>query len=188
MDGELVALERAPQLGLDVEPLHGVAAAERVEHDDAAGRVALRADERDLGLLEHVAGAGRAGVPTEIAHARADEPGPAVEVERRLQLEVDALREGSRLVGVAGRQQDAEGVAAEPADRCRSGPRTWVIRRPTSVQDAIAGGVAEALVDDLEAVDVEQQDRDRLALGAGRRVAKRLDDPLDQASPASAGP
>ena len=41
--------------------------------------------------------------------------------------------------------------------------------------------MAEALVDDLEAVDVEQQDRDRIALGAGGRRLEGLDDPLDQA-------
>ena len=41
--------------------------------------------------------------------------------------------------------------------------------RADLAQDAVAGRVAEALVDDLEPVDVEQQDRDRLA--APRRPA-----------------
>jgi len=52
---ELVALEGRPKLRLDIESLAGMAAAERVEERDAAGRVALRADERDLRLLEDVA-------------------------------------------------------------------------------------------------------------------------------------
>ena len=63
------------------------------------------------------------------------------------------------------------------------GPRTLEIRCPTSREHPVARGVAEALVDDLEAVDVEEQDRGRLALRAGRRRLERLHDSLDQGLP-----
>ena len=128
VDRQLVALERGPQLRLDVEALEGVPAAERIEHRDAPGRVALRADERDLRLLEHVAAAGAARRADRDAHARADEPGAAVEVERRLELELDALGERRAAPsGSAVRQQDRERVAAESRHR---------VVRPDDTRDA----------------------------------------------------
>ena len=49
-------------------------------------------------------------------------------------------------------------------------------------QHAVAGGMAEALVDDLEPIDVEEDHGDLLRLGAVivGPAGERLDDPLDE--------
>ena len=179
MDDQLVALERGPQLGLDVEALAGVATAERVEHCDPQRRVALGADQRNLGLLQHVAAARRARRAHSDAHARADEPRPPVDVERRLELQLHALRERHRRVGVALEHEDREGVPTEARHRV---VRPEDGRDPGAdlAQDAVAGRVAEALVHDLEAVDVEQHDRDRSTVDADRTGGQGVDDPLDE--------
>ena len=119
VDHELVALQRDPELRLDIQALQRVAAAERVEQADAPARVALCPDERDLRLLEHVAAAGAARQPHRDAHAGADEPGAAVQVERRLELKLEAIGERECGVGIAARQQQGEGVPAEPCNGVR---------------------------------------------------------------------
>ena len=84
-----------------------------------------------------------------------------------------------RAVGVAARQEHAEGVPAEARDR--------VVRAedvgdalPDLAQDAVARGVPEALVDDLEPVDVEQHDGHRLGARALCRRCERVDHALDE--------
>ena len=56
--------------------------------------------------------------------------------------------------------------------RCRSGGRVASSRSATSLQHRVAGGVAEAVVDRLEVVEVDEHHADRcpLAAGAGQRV------------------
>ena len=103
------------------------------------------------------------GAPTDDAHARADEPGPAVEVERRLELQLDALGERQRRVRVACPGSSTANVSPPNRATVSPGRGRDAIRCADLAQDAVAGRVAEALVDDLEPVDVEQEDRDRLA-------------------------
>jgi hypothetical protein len=70
-------------------------------------------------------------------------------------------------LGGAGKQ-DGELVAAEPADGVqRAQQRAQRDRDPA--QDLVAGGVALAVVDLLEAVEVEDQQRQRPAVAGGVR-------------------
>ena len=59
-------------------------------------------------------------------------------------------------------EQDGELVAAEPGDRVRRADGVQEALRHLA-QDRVAGRVAEAVVDGLEVVEVDEHDADRLA-------------------------
>ena len=65
---------------------------------------------------------------------------------------------------VAAREQDRELVAAEPGQHVGARGRRRGAGAATRVEQVVAGGVAEGVVDGLEAVEVEQQ-QDRLVGG-----------------------
>ena len=67
---------------------------------------------------------------------------------------------------VGAREQHAELVAAEARDRVRRAQRAARAGAPTSMQQLVAGGVAERVVDLLEAVEVHEQHGDALAVAA----------------------
>ena len=80
-----------------------------------------------------------------------------------------------RAVEVGERQEDGELVAAEPRHGVGLAQRRAQPRRD-ALQDAVAGMVAERVVDLLEAVQVEQQQRERavLAVGDARRLVETI--------------
>ena len=83
----------------------------------------------------------------------------AVEVERVLQRLLDALGDHGRLAGVADVvEQDRELVAAEPGDGV-AGPQGGLQPARDRDQQPVADVVAERVVDELEAVEVEEQHR-----------------------------
>ena len=133
----------------------------RLEQDVALGRVALGADHRDLGLAQHLARRRAPRPPDGDPQRRADEPLAAAHRERRAQVGADPVGDPAGVVGVDDRvEDDPELVAAEARDGVARSERA---DQPLADgdQQPVADGVADALVDDLEPVEVEQDDRDR---------------------------
>ena len=101
--------------------------------------------------------------------------------ERRAQLGRDRLRDPPRLALVRdGVEDDPELVAAEPGDGV-AGAQARREPLPDRDQQPVADGVADALVDDLEAVEVEHDHGDRAGLvradareGMGDAVRQQL--------------
>src|ERR671920_720134 len=91
--------------------------------------------------------------------AGADRDGPDVlELERGDALD-DRGRSGVRLLPVQPRHQDRELVAAEP-ERLAA-----LAQAPADLAEhTVSDGMAEAVVDPLEVVDVHEAERQRLAL------------------------
>ena len=111
---------------------------------------------------------------------RADEQLAPVEQERRLQAVQDALGDDRRLARVADVvEQQRELVAAQPRDRVVRAQRRFEPARD-GLQQLVAGRVAERVVDDLEAVEVEEQHRGAalgvVALGAADRLVEAVDE------------
>ena len=108
------------------------------------------------------------------ADAGADVGVQPVERERLVERRQEALG-GAHAVGATarGRHDRDELVAAQPGERERVGQL-----RPHPVgdlaQQLVPDVVAERVVDLLEAVDVDEQQADRLAAGRGR-IQRRLD-------------
>jgi len=106
---------------------------------------------------------------------RAREMGPVIAVlgrrvapERREQL----LGDDQRRRPVAAVEQDRELVAADPGERV--GPADGGVQQPTDTRDQlVAGCVAERVVDELEAIEVEEEDGSRLVV-SGRELERSL--------------
>ena len=97
---------------------------------------------------------------------------PPSDLERLLHGAHDAPRDRPGALDVGGRgQQDRELVAAEPGDRVALAD-AFLQALGELHQQQVADVVAERVVDLLEAVEVEQQQRQRLA--GARRGAQRL--------------
>ena len=90
------------------------------------------------------------------------------ELERRVERGEDALRQGEHLLGQPDvLDEDRELVAAEAGDRVL-GAEHRTEASAIAIEERIAGRVAEAVVDGLEPVEVEEQQADQ---PAGRRPA-----------------
>ena len=121
------------------------------------------------------------------AEAGADGDLLAVEVERHGDRGGDPGGDPLRLAHAAHRTEEhAELVAAEAGDHVgRAGGRHEPVR--DLGQQQVAGGVPEALVDHLEPVEVEQDQRDPRTAGAlpsdARRGVQVLGHPVQQGGP-----
>ena len=155
---DLAVVERAPQVARERQPDEVVRVLlARVALDARAAR--LRLVHRDVGALHQrldvaaVLGVGRH------ADAEADVEPHAGDVERLAERAAHAVGDQERGVGVLARQQDGELVAAEPGDR---GAERDPPLEPQAdlLEHLVAVVVAERVVDLLEAVEVDQQQRD----------------------------
>ena len=172
VEPELGAVDGAPQVVLERRPVDGLGVHLGVEQDRRPDRVELRAVERDLRLLEQVAGVRDDGPPDREPEARADVHLAAAEVERLRDGGLDPRRDPLRLADAAHRaEEDAELVGAQPRDGV-GGARRGEQPPADLDQQQVARVVAQALVDDLEPVEVEEDERDprrRRAAARGRR-------------------
>ena len=84
-DGDLVALERAAQLGFERQAVGLARAHRRLEHLDAVAADALGVIHRELGVLEHLLGAVRLAVAERQADRGGQEDLAVVEGDRRAQ-------------------------------------------------------------------------------------------------------
>ena len=176
VDAQLATLERAPQVVLHVDPVHRLVGHRRLEQGVAARWIALGPDHRDLRLAEHLAGRRPPGSPEGDPERRADEPFPAAHRERGPQLVADPLGDPPGVVGIEdGVEDDPEFIATEAGDRVARAERADQTLADGG-QQAIADRVPDALVDDLEPIEIEQDHRDDRAIG--RRRGQRVGDPV----------
>ena len=90
---------------------------------------------------------------------------PCVDLGRGiLERQPDALGDGETFVAAGVVEHDGELLAAEPADQVER-PELGASGRRENLQHAIANGVAEAVVDRLEVIEVGEQHRRRPRLG-----------------------
>ena len=96
-----------------------------------------------------------------------------VEAGRRQigRLAAESLGQLHRAVEVGAGQQDGELVAAQPRDQV-AGPHAAGEQRGDLSQRLVAAGVAVAVVDLLEVVDVEEDDADDGAGAGGPRCRR----------------
>ena len=174
---ELVALERPLQIGAQLQARHDLLVHGRLEHAVAALALALGDVHGRVGVADQLVGVGGgSGLGHRDAQAGADDDVVVVELERagqRLEDPLGGLGGGLDVVDVL--QQDRELVAAEAgggvggADAGRD-PLGHLEQHP------VAGGVAEAVVDGLEVVEVDEHDghADALAQRPRHGVADAL--------------
>src|SRR3954463_15982055 len=160
VDDELVAFDRAPQVGLDLEPLDDRRMHARLERRVGAALAgALGAVHGHVGVAQEVL---RVVLAVRDPHARADEhlaPEHGERLAERGDHPFGDVRRAVRVADVA--EQDGELIAADA--RGRVAPAQTVAQPARDVdEELIAGDVTEAVVDDLEAVEVEEQHAHRL--------------------------
>ena len=175
-------LDRAPQVGLEVEPRDDVAVHLRVEHRVARLAVRLGAVHGDVGVADQLL---RVGVGP--AERDPDRPGDhqlAVGDRERLgERGQHPLRDDRRLARVGHvLQQDGELVAADPRDGV-AGAQRGVEPARDRLEQPVAGLVAERVVDELEAVEVEEQHGGAAVAVAAARAAQRLLEPVEEQRP-----
>ena len=90
-DGDLVALDRAAQIGFDRQPVGLARAHRRLEHFDAVAAAALGVIHRELGVLEHLFAALRLAVAERHADRAGQENLAVVERDRRAQRAADGF-------------------------------------------------------------------------------------------------
>ena len=170
---ELAAREPVAQLAQQLEPAAAVVVA-LGQVDLVAGARALGLVHRDVGALEQAERVVRVLREERDADAGVDvHPDPA-DAERALQRRPQPQAGGARRGLVTRGEHDGELVAAEPRQRVALAQR-HLQPRPDLAQHLVAGVVAERVVELLEAVEVDQQQRD---LGVG--VLDRLAEPREQ--------
>ena len=168
---ELVVLQRAAQVGLELEP--GDRRRVHLGFVDAVAALALALGpvHRGVGVAQELVGVVAVRAREGDSGARVDEDLLARDEERRLERVDEALRGLAR----GGRcrealEQDRELVAAEPGRGVGAAEHRLQPGRDVDEQP-VADGVAEAVVDGLERVEVEEQHRGRCgpsAAGASR--------------------
>ena len=145
-----------------------------VEDHVAGAARGLGAVHRGVGVAQQVLRPLVLGGVDGDADAGGDEDLVAAEVDRRRQALVDAVGHPHGVADVAPPfEQDRELVAADAGDGVRGAQRRGE-RAGDLDQQLVAHQVAEAVVDDLEAVEVEEEDGGqplRLAARALHRLA-----------------
>ena len=176
VEGELVAVERVAQLAFDLEPAHRAGPHLGVEEDAAGAAAFLGPVHRRVGVADQQLGAGRLLVVRAgdgDADRGGDEVLDAVDREGLGEGGGDAVGDRDRLAFVGEAvDQDPELVAAEAGDDV-AGPQVGAQPRRHRPQQGVAGVVAEAVVDQLEVVEVEEEDPDRRAGDGRARAAPR---------------
>ena len=168
LEEQLVALQRQAELAAELHALHELLAHDRLEARHAALARVLGGVHREVGVPEHVV---RGDVGTGALQAEARRRGDLapVEDERRLERAAQALGDLPRLVGAREiLEQDGELVAAEP----RGGVLGAQAGRQSlggRAQQLVADRVAEAVVDRLEVVEIDEDHRELTVVAPAAR-------------------
>ena len=164
VEGELLALDRLAQLLLDLEPEQGAGPHLGVEELAAGPALFLGPVHRRVGVADQHVGVGRLagrGPGDGDPDAGGDEVLGAADRVGLGEGGGDPVGDRHRLVLVGEAvDQDAELVAAEAGDDV-AGAQVGAEARRDRAQQLVAGVVAEAVVDQLEVVEVEEEDPDR---------------------------
>ncbi len=171
-DAQLVALDRLTEIAIELDAGLDVGLHLRLVPAVRPGPLDLGPVHRQIGVAQQVVARLGAELGHDDADAGADEHLGDGDPERIAQRVDQALGGGVGLgVGRQLLEQDAELVAAPPADRV-PGAHAGDKPRRDLLEQEVAGGVAERVVDRLEPVEVEVEHGERPA-PAGRLLAAR---------------
>ncbi len=172
---ELAPLDRVAQLLDEAQPVADAVEVLLVDREALAGE--LRAVHGEVGAAQKVAHAGGVVGHEGDADAGADLRAHGVEHERLLEPRGQARRDRRCVVGVRVEQGDGELVSTEADEQIRGSQRSL---EPCGEQpeQLVAGRVPEGVVDLLEAVQVDEQERERPCRRIG--VGLLLEEVLEQ--------
>ena len=158
LQDELAGGDRVLEVGRQLGAGHHRLVHRGFEDDHPALATSLRRIHRDVGVAQQVAGALDAGPARGHADAGADVHVAALDLEERAHRRGQPVGHAHRRLHVRRvAQEDGELVAAEPG-----GHVAGAQHRPEAIADGhqqrIAGSVTEAVVDELEVVQVDEQD------------------------------
>ena len=167
VDDDLVALERAAQLDRELLPLAEALVEPRLVDRVMAALVALRDVHRDVGVAEKLLGRRPRASPVSampmLACALVSRPASQNGSASASRIRCATC---SASASVRVREKDAELVAAEPGRRV-AGPHRVAQALGDLHEHLVADGVAPAVVDELEAVEIEEEDGARRVVGRG---------------------
>ena len=163
---ELSRLDAAGEVGLELEPLEGARVHLLLEQLDAVLALLLGQVHGHVGVAQHDLGRRRPVVDRGDADAGGDHDLAAVDAERAAEVVEQAQGEADRADLVAAvLDQHRELVAAE-AGRHRVAGQGLAESLGHPDQQLVADRVAEAVVDGLEVVEVDEQHAGHAACGA----------------------
>ena len=165
LEHQLPQLDPAAQLGGEHQAVDRVVVlAGGVDLDGPLGR--LRDVERDVGAAQQLVGGGAVVREAGEADAGADVEQDPVDLERLLERGDQPLGDHAAALRAAGAgRQHGELVAAEAGEQVVA-PERGAHAVGHVAEEAVAVGMAERVVDGLEVVEVDQQQRQLLVLGA----------------------
>ena len=173
---ELVPVEGAAEVALQIKALADPSAHRLVEHLVAAAALLLRATQSDLSVREQRGRAGAARCRDRYPDAGAREHVALVELDRGLERPQQLIRQLDR-AALTGEPLDQDGKfvavdAREGLSLVQYGQETLGDRD----QQLVAEAAPQRLVDDAEAIQVEVEHRD--GSPAARRTADRVFQPV----------
>ena len=161
VDLEVVGGDRAAQVVLEAEAVANAGVHVRVEHFVARLAARLGVIHRGVGVAHHLVRVRVVGRTERDADAGRGEHFAAADRERRAQRLLDPEGDAVGLAVVAESvQEDRELVAAEAGEHVALSQARLEPPRHRD-QQLVADQVTEAVVDDLEAIEIEIEDRER---------------------------
>ena len=177
VDPKLTSGQRSPQVVLEAQRRHNLLVHLIVEDREAVAAHGLGSIHGGVGVAQQVLWALVARVPQRDADADAGEDFVAVEVEGDAELVLNAFRSCRRSTSVRNIfHHDHELVASEARDGITGAAGFFDPLRNGS-QELVSGEMAEAVVDVLEPVEVEEKDGEavlRVPFGASEGVTKSV--------------
>ena len=157
VDGQFVAAQRALQVGFELRALDQCFLHGRLERDTVAATAVLGAVHGEVGVTQQLVGVAGLCVGVPDADRGADEDDLPLDPERTPHRRDDPFRHLASVDnGVSRLQQDREFVTAETRGGVR---RACTADDPLCrpAEQLVAGGRARAVVDGLEAIEVDEQ-------------------------------
>ena len=175
--GELTGVDRAPQLALDAAAGRRLGPQVVVEDLDTSAAALLGVVHRRVGVAEELLG--WPAVDARDPHARADDELGVVDDKGRATTRNS--RSATAVTSEVSARPSHTTTNSSPPKRATASPSRNAPRKrcASSTQDAVAGVVPDAVVEDLEPVDVEEEHRGVSVGGAALGdLAEALDQPV----------
>jgi len=172
-EAQLVALERVAQIGLELDARQQRGAHRGLVRRGAVAARLLGAVHREVGVAQQLVGARRGVARVGDADRGPDEDLLALHVEGPAHGGDDALGDGVGLDAAPVVLEQHRELVAPEARRGVGCARAGGEPLGHGAQELVAGGVADAVVDGLEAIQVDEQHA-QLGRTAGRHVQRVL--------------